>query len=93
MQGKRVKVLGITTAKRSPLVPDVPTIREMGYGADMTQTYFALVAPPGTPGAVAQKISDAIGETISGALDAVAAGVLPPDPFADDRHSDRDRDP
>ncbi len=35
--------------RRSPLLPDVPTIREFGYGADMTQTYFALVAPPGTP--------------------------------------------
>jgi tripartite-type tricarboxylate transporter receptor subunit TctC len=35
--------------RRSPLLPDVPTIRELGYGADMTQTYFALVAPPGTP--------------------------------------------
>ena len=35
--------------RRSLLVPDVPTIRELGYSADMTQTYFALVAPPGTP--------------------------------------------
>jgi tripartite-type tricarboxylate transporter receptor subunit TctC len=34
---------------RSPLVPDVPTIREIGYDADMTRTYFGLMAPPGTP--------------------------------------------
>jgi tripartite-type tricarboxylate transporter receptor subunit TctC len=34
---------------RSPLVPDVATIRELGYDADMTQTYFGLVGPPGTP--------------------------------------------
>jgi tripartite-type tricarboxylate transporter receptor subunit TctC len=35
--------------RRSPLVPDVPTIRELGYDADMTRTYFGLLAPPGTP--------------------------------------------
>jgi tripartite-type tricarboxylate transporter receptor subunit TctC len=30
-------------------VPEVPTVRELGYTADMTRTYFGLVAPPGTP--------------------------------------------
>jgi tripartite-type tricarboxylate transporter receptor subunit TctC len=41
--------LAIDGDHRSPLVPDVPTIRELGYGADMTRTYFGIVAPPGTP--------------------------------------------
>jgi tripartite-type tricarboxylate transporter receptor subunit TctC len=45
---------------RSPLVPDVPTIRELGYGADMTQTYFALVAPPGTPQPVIARLYEQI---------------------------------
>jgi tripartite-type tricarboxylate transporter receptor subunit TctC len=44
-----VRPLMIDGDHRSPLVPDVPTIRELGYDADMTQTYFGLVAPPGTP--------------------------------------------
>ena len=43
-----VRPLMIDGDHRSPLVPDVPTIRELGYDADMTQTYFGLVGPPGT---------------------------------------------
>jgi tripartite-type tricarboxylate transporter receptor subunit TctC len=39
---------------RSPLVPEVPTIRELGYDADMTQTYFGLVSPPGTPQSIVE---------------------------------------
>jgi tripartite-type tricarboxylate transporter receptor subunit TctC len=39
---------------RSPLVPDVATIRELGYDADMTQTYFGLVSPPGTPQSIVE---------------------------------------
>jgi tripartite-type tricarboxylate transporter receptor subunit TctC len=41
--------LAVDGDHRSPLVPDVPTVRELGYGADMTRTYFGVVAPPGTP--------------------------------------------
>jgi tripartite-type tricarboxylate transporter receptor subunit TctC len=49
---------------RSPLVPEVPTIRELGYDADMTQTYFGLVGPPGTPQSIVETFYqqiDAIG--------------------------------
>ncbi len=45
---------------RSPLVPDVPTIRELGYDADMTQTYFGLVAPPGTPQSIVETFHEQI---------------------------------
>jgi tripartite-type tricarboxylate transporter receptor subunit TctC len=44
-----VRPLAVDGDRRSPLVPDVPTVRELGYTADMTRTYFGLVAPPGTP--------------------------------------------
>jgi len=44
-----VRPLAVDGDQRSPLLPDVPTVRELGYDADMTQTYFGLVAPPGTP--------------------------------------------
>jgi tripartite-type tricarboxylate transporter receptor subunit TctC len=48
--------------RRSPLVPEVPTIRELGYGADMTRTYFALVAPPGTPPPVITQFYEQVAE-------------------------------
>jgi tripartite-type tricarboxylate transporter receptor subunit TctC len=41
--------LAIDSEHRSPLVPDVPTLRELGYRGDITQVYFGLVAPAGTP--------------------------------------------
>ena len=41
--------LAIDSEHRSPLIPDVPTLRELGYRGDITQVYFGLVAPAGTP--------------------------------------------
>jgi tripartite-type tricarboxylate transporter receptor subunit TctC len=45
---------------RSPLVGDVATIRELGYDADMTQTYFGLVGPPGTPQSIIETFYEQI---------------------------------
>jgi tripartite-type tricarboxylate transporter receptor subunit TctC len=50
--------LAVDTAQRSPLLPDVPTLRELGYTGPLTQAYFGLVAPPGTPKEMAAKIND-----------------------------------
>jgi tripartite-type tricarboxylate transporter receptor subunit TctC len=44
-----VRPLAVDGDRRSPLTPEVPTVRELGYTSDMTRTYFGLVAPPGTP--------------------------------------------
>jgi tripartite-type tricarboxylate transporter receptor subunit TctC len=44
-----VRPLAVDGDHRSPLLPDVPTIRELGYTGDMTRTYFGIMAPPGTP--------------------------------------------
>jgi tripartite-type tricarboxylate transporter receptor subunit TctC len=41
--------LAVDGETRSTLLPEVPTLRELGYTAAMTRTYFGLVAPPGTP--------------------------------------------
>ena len=50
--------LAVDTPQRSPLLPDVPTLRELGYTGPLTQAYFGLVAPPGTPKDMAAKIND-----------------------------------
>ena len=48
----KLRALAVSTAKRSPLVPDVPTVAESGYpGFDLT-TDFILMAPGGTPDAI-----------------------------------------
>ena len=53
----RVKVLAVTSDKRSPLLPNVPTFEESGYPDFIIYTWAALVAPAGTPDALVQKLN------------------------------------
>jgi tripartite-type tricarboxylate transporter receptor subunit TctC len=50
--------LAIDSEHRSPLVPDVPTLRELGYRGDITQVYFGLVAPAGTPAPIIARLNE-----------------------------------
>jgi tripartite-type tricarboxylate transporter receptor subunit TctC len=52
--------LAVDTDKRSPLLPDVPTLREIGYTGPLTQAYFGLVAPAGTPAAIVAKLREIV---------------------------------
>lgn len=45
----RLRALGVTTAKRSAVVPDIPTIAESGVPGYDTATWYAVVVPAGTP--------------------------------------------
>jgi tripartite-type tricarboxylate transporter receptor subunit TctC len=45
----RLRALAVSTAKRSPLAPEVPTIAESGYPGFELTTDFVLLAPGGTP--------------------------------------------
>lgn len=52
----KVRALAITTARRSPLLPDVPTIGETVPGFEFG-VWMGLIAPAGTPDAVVRKVS------------------------------------
>ena len=54
-----MKALGVDGDARSPLLPDVPTLRELGYRGPLTRVYFGIVAPAGTPQPVIAKLRDA----------------------------------
>jgi tripartite-type tricarboxylate transporter receptor subunit TctC len=54
---KQVKFLGLASRTRSPVAPDVPTTAELGLPSLVASAWFALVAPPGTSEAIAQKVS------------------------------------
>ena len=54
---KQVKFLGLASRARSPVAPDVPTTAELGLPDLVASAWFALVAPPGTSPAIAQKVS------------------------------------
>lgn len=45
----RMRVLGITSEKRSSLMPEVPTMIESGLPGFVTQTWYGILAPRGTP--------------------------------------------
>jgi len=45
----RLKAIGISSLKRSPLMPEVPTIAESGYPGFEASTWFGVYAPAGTP--------------------------------------------
>ena len=53
-----VRIVAVTTAKRSASLPDVPTLTELGYAQIALSQWVGLVAPAGTPPAVVARLSD-----------------------------------
>lgn len=51
----KLKALGVTTAKRSPVAPEIPAIAEALPGYD-TSTWYGILVPAGTPPAVVRKL-------------------------------------
>ena len=58
-----VKILAVTTPKRSPFLPDVPTLKEQGIDVE-ADAWNGLIAPAGTPLAILDKIRRAVVEAI-----------------------------
>ena len=60
----RLKALAITSTLRSPLLPDVPTMPEVGLPGVLGKGWHAVVAPAGTPPAAIDKLNLTLIETI-----------------------------
>ncbi|MGP1609471.1 MAG: Bug family tripartite tricarboxylate transporter substrate binding protein [Burkholderiales bacterium] len=56
----RMRVLGITSEKRSPLMPEVPTMAESGLPGFVTQTWYGVLAPRGTPAPIITTLNSVI---------------------------------
>lgn len=52
--------LAIDGDKRSPLAPDIPTFKEIGYTEHITPIFFGIYAPTGTPKPIIDKLNRAI---------------------------------
>jgi tripartite-type tricarboxylate transporter receptor subunit TctC len=59
-----VRMLGVSSAKRHPDVPDVPTVAEAGVPTFKYASWFGLMAPKGTPKAVVDKVNDDVREVL-----------------------------
>jgi tripartite-type tricarboxylate transporter receptor subunit TctC len=64
LQGKRVKVLGVTTARRSPMTPDYATAQEMGVPGVDASIWVGFFVPRGTPQNVVNRIYNASADAL-----------------------------
>lgn len=60
VQDGRVRVLGVTSAARSPMLSDVPTIAEAGLPGYEADVWYGMIAPAGTPKPILDKIQAGI---------------------------------
>ncbi len=54
-----IKILAVTSDTRAPLLPDVPTMREMGYPKVNSDNWYALISPGAAPPDARKKVFDA----------------------------------
>jgi tripartite-type tricarboxylate transporter receptor subunit TctC len=61
----KLRALGVTTAQRSPLAPDIPSIAEQGLaGFDMTN-WYGLLVPARTPPAMVARLSEVVNQAMA----------------------------
>ena len=58
VQGGKLKVLGWTSTKRTPALPNVPTMAEAGFPGTELEVWQGIVAPLGTPPALVKKLNE-----------------------------------
>ena len=60
----RLRALAISSATRVAALPDVPTFAEAGFPGVTDETWIGLFAPAGMPGAIVQRLNDAINQAL-----------------------------
>ncbi|MFN2645637.1 MAG: Bug family tripartite tricarboxylate transporter substrate binding protein [Burkholderiales bacterium] len=73
----KFRALAVSSAKRLPQLPDVPTLNELGYRGMEDYTWVGVFAPAGTPREIVHKLNDAVLKAVAAAdvrsrLDALA---------------------
>jgi tripartite-type tricarboxylate transporter receptor subunit TctC len=64
IDSKRLRGLAVTTSKRSPQLPDVPTIAESGYAGFDAPAWWAVLAPAKTPAEIVQRMNQEINKVL-----------------------------
>ena len=89
--------LAVDGDQRSPLAPDIPTFREIGYKEHLMATFFGIYAPTGTPKPIIDKLNHAIVKVASSPefqhKHMISRGLTPvlssPEQFARELEDDR----
>ena len=63
----RLRGLAVTSERRSPLAPELPTMVESGFDGFVTASINFIVAPPGTPISIREQLSDAVAGALASA--------------------------
>ena len=64
IQGGRMRALAITSKKRSPLIPDIPTMTEQGYPAVEVLNWQGLIGPKGLPADIVKLLNSACNQAL-----------------------------
>ncbi len=62
LQSGRLRALAVASDKRSPLMPDVPTLAESGVDGAQADIWYGVLAPAATPRETVERLADAIAE-------------------------------
>jgi tripartite-type tricarboxylate transporter receptor subunit TctC len=65
LKAGRVKALGVTTLRRTPLLPEAPTLDETGLKGFETVAWFGLFAPAGTPPELIARVRDEVARMVA----------------------------
>ena len=85
VKANRVRPIAVTTAKRSGILPNVPTVAESGFAGFADHTWFSFFAPAGIPPAIVAKLNSEINRVmqlpdVKERLDALSLEFTPNSP-------------
>lgn len=63
--GGKLRALAVTSAKRFPALPDVPTFEELGYKNMVVDNWWGLLAPAGTPKVIIDRLHEELRKAIA----------------------------
>jgi len=83
VQSGAIRALATTGSQRSPLLPDVPTVREAGYSALDANEWFGVFVPANTPAGTVNRLNEAIRAVVNTDAFKTALAKLSVDPAAE----------
>ena len=64
LKSGRIKILATTGAKRTPALPDVPTMKEAGFDSFVIENWYGLFVPAKTPAPLVARLNQALNATL-----------------------------